>query len=114
MLECVMMYMYVACSLELLHYVNPSDGCNVLHRAAEHGRADNISVILMADEELANTQDYTGNTALHLACLGAHKQAVRTLLVSLWLTLRILTGHGCCLYAQGYIIISHNIYIVVH
>ena len=33
------------------------------------------------DEQLANMQDYDGNTALHLACNKAHKQTVNTLLV---------------------------------
>ena len=67
---------------ELLHFVNPADGCTALHRAAEACRYDNVTVLLKADEELANMQDHVGNTALHLACFKAHKQTVKTLLVS--------------------------------
>ena len=65
-----------------MHYTNPVDGRTALHRAADAGQFDNVSVLLKADEELANMQDFVGNTALHLACLKAHKPTVRALLVS--------------------------------
>ncbi len=65
----------------MLHFSNPIDGRTALHRAAEACRHDNITVLLRADEELANMKDIVGNTALHLACLKAHKQTVKALLV---------------------------------
>ncbi len=67
----------------LLRAASPVDGCTALHRAAEAGRHDNVGVLLLADEALANTRNIAGNTPLHLACLRAHKQTVKTLLVSI-------------------------------
>jgi len=67
----------------LVRFSNRRDGQTALHRASGAGRHLNVGVLLQQDKELANMQDFDGNTALHLACARASKPTVQTLLVSM-------------------------------
>lgn len=66
--------------IRLIRFCNPRDGQTALHRASSACRHQNVILLLKRDEELANMQDFEGNTALHLACSKMHRQTISTLL----------------------------------
>ena len=66
---------------DIIRLTSPHDGQTALHRAANSGKHEIVSLFLTEDPLCANIQDKEGNTALHLACRKAHKCTVNTLLV---------------------------------
>ncbi|KAL5508836.1 hypothetical protein EMCRGX_G004091 [Ephydatia muelleri] len=64
----------------VLHRQNLSDGHTSLHRAVLGDKCDNVCVLLTADPQGANIQDWEGNTPLHLACREGRKEMVRVFL----------------------------------
>ena len=66
---------------DIIRLTSPHDGQTALHRAANSGKREIVSLFLTEDPLCANIQDKEGNTALHLACRKEHKHTVNTLLV---------------------------------
>uniref|UniRef100_A0A5B6YN64 PGG domain-containing protein n=1 Tax=Davidia involucrata TaxID=16924 RepID=A0A5B6YN64_DAVIN len=71
-------------------------GQNILHIAAENGKADAISYMLKVPEleNLINERDDGGNTALHLATRKVHPKVVSILTWDQRVSLELLNGSG--------------------
>ncbi|XP_021739134.1 ankyrin repeat-containing protein NPR4-like [Chenopodium quinoa] len=74
--------------LEMLYNANPhvvrertNGGEFVLHLCIKHNKEDSLKVLLsLIDDELLNSKDSDGNTALHLAVIGNQSKMVKMLL----------------------------------
>ena len=67
--------------LDIIRLTSLRDGQTALHRAANTGKHEIVSLLLMKDPLCAKIQDKEGNTALDLARHKGHKRTMKILLV---------------------------------
>ena len=67
--------------LDIIRLTSLRDGQTALHRAANTGKHEIVSLLLMKDPLCAKIQDKEGNTALDLARHKGHKHTMKILQV---------------------------------